>query len=51
LLQGIWAGLCGMPRMFGKRPKIQDVRKVSWAEFETLLRHYRISFKELLDNE
>lgn len=51
LLQGIWSGLCGMPRMFGKRQKNQDVRKVSWAEFETLLRHYRISFKELLDNE
>ena len=44
LLKGIFSGLGGIPRMLGKR------RKLSWGDYDQLLRRFQISFKELLDN-
>jgi len=49
LLKGILYGFGGIPQMFYKRRKVMKTRRLSMREFSSLLRHYRISFRELLD--
>ena len=51
LLKGIADALRGLPRVLGKRRKVMTGRRLSWREFSALLGRYRITFRELLDNE
>lgn len=50
LSKGIFESLCGLPRMLRKRRQVMNKRRLTAAEFQALLRRYRISFRELLDN-
>ena len=49
LCKGIFDGLRGVPRMYRKRRQMMRNRKTPPGEFSGLLRHHRMSFKELLD--
>ena len=50
LLKGSWDGVCGIPRMLGKRRQIMQNARCSATEMCRLYRKYRLSFRELLDN-
>ena len=50
LLKGVFDGLRGMPRMLRKRRQVMKKRRLPMRELHGLLRRYRISFRELLDN-
>jgi GT2 family glycosyltransferase len=50
LLKGVLDALRGLPRMLGKRRQFHEKKKMSNRQFSNLLRRYRISFRELLDN-
>jgi GT2 family glycosyltransferase len=50
LLQGLFDGIKGAPRMLGERRRIMQVKRLSGREISALLRDYRITFRELLDN-
>ena len=51
LLKAIFDSLRGMPRMVRKRRQVMAIRRMSRRDFAGLLSEYRISFKELLDND
>lgn len=51
LLKGIAGSLAGLPRMLRKRRRIMGFRRLSARDFDALLQRYRISFRELLDQE
>lgn len=51
LAKGLFESLRGMPRMLRKRRQVMKKRRLPMQEFYGLLRRYRISFRELLDNE
>jgi GT2 family glycosyltransferase len=50
-IKGIYDGLGGIPRMLRKRRQLKSSKKLSAREFSVLLRRYRISFRELLDQD
>ena len=50
-MKGIWDGIGGIARMFHKRQQIMKNRRISMRNFTELLKHYRISFRELLDQK
>lgn len=50
LLKGIYDGLSGAPKILRKRHRIMQTKRLSGREISTLLRDYRITFRELLDN-
>jgi GT2 family glycosyltransferase len=50
LLAGVAGSLLRLPRMLSKRRRLKRLRRLSSAETAELLRRYRISFRELLDN-
>ena len=51
LLKAIFDSLRGIPRMYRKRQQLMRIRRLSSRDFSELLRGYRITFKELLDND
>ena len=51
LLKAIFDSLRGLPRMYRKRQQLMRIRRLSSRDFSELLRGYRITFKELLDND
>ena len=51
LLRGIGAALCGVPRMLGKRRHVMAARKISSRDLAELLRRYRMTFNDLLDEK
>jgi GT2 family glycosyltransferase len=50
LLKGWVDSLWGMPGMLNKRRQIMKLRRLNQQEFSELMHHYRITFRELLDN-
>lgn len=50
LLRGIIDSLRGIPAVLRKRRQVMASRRLSNREFTALLRRYRLTFKELLDN-
>jgi hypothetical protein len=51
LLKAIFDSLRGLPRMYRKRRQVMAIRRMSRRDFACLLSEFRISFKELLDND
>ena len=51
LAKAIFASLRGLPRMYRKRSQVMRTRRLSSHDFTELLSKYRITFKELLDND
>jgi len=51
LLKAIFDSLRGIPRMYRKRQQLMRIRRLTSRDFSELLRGYRITFKELLDND
>ncbi len=51
LLKAIHDSFCGMPRMLCKRRQMMKNKRLTTREFSKLLRDYRITFRELLDND
>jgi len=51
LVKAIFDSLRGIPRMYRKRRQLMRIRRLSSRDFSELLREYRITFKELLDND
>lgn len=51
LSKGICASLGGIPRMLRKRRQVMRIRTLPPREFVRLMQRYRISFRELLDND
>lgn len=49
ILKGTWDGIAGLPRILRKRRAVMKTRKISTRALVQLLRRYRLSFKELLD--
>ena len=49
LLKGVGDSLLGVPKMLRKRRWIMQSRRVSTQAFARLLRHHRLTFRELLD--
>lgn len=50
LLKGLFDSIGGIPRMLRKRRQVMKQKRLSMPEFVELLRRYRITFRELLDN-
>ena len=50
LLKGMRDGLRGLPPSLRKRRQARSLRRLSAREFSALLRRYRLTFRELLDN-
>jgi GT2 family glycosyltransferase len=50
LLKGMLMALLGTPRALAKRARIMNKRRLSPEEMTQLLRRYRLSFRELLDD-
>ncbi|MDW7712489.1 MAG: glycosyltransferase family 2 protein [Deferrisomatales bacterium] len=50
VLRGAADALRGLPEMWKKRRRIMANRRISRAELRRLLRTYRLSFRDLLDN-
>ncbi|GAM11019.1 N-acetylglucosaminyl-diphospho-decaprenol L-rhamnosyltransferase [Geobacter sp. OR-1] len=50
LVRGIWHALAGMPRVMAKRARIMNKRRLTPGEMADLIRRYRLSFRELLDD-
>jgi GT2 family glycosyltransferase len=50
LLKGVRDGLRGLPQVLRKRRQARSFRRLSAREFSALLRRYRLTFRELLDN-
>lgn len=50
LLKGMVSSLGGMPKMLLKRQQVMKNRRLTTHEFSGLLRRYRLTFRELLDN-
>jgi GT2 family glycosyltransferase len=51
LLKGMYDSLGGLLRMLRKRRQVMSLRRLNREELDRLLSSYRISFKELLDND
>ena len=51
LAKAIFDSLRGLPRMYRKRRQVMRTRRLSSQDFTELLSRYRITFKELLDND
>jgi len=51
LLKAIFDSLQGLPGMYRKRQQLMRIRRLSSRDYSKLLREYRITFKELLDND
>ncbi len=51
LVKGVFDSMVGLPGIFRKRRQVMAKRRLSMREFSQLLRSYRITFKELLDND
>jgi GT2 family glycosyltransferase len=51
LLRGIFEALAGAPRMLTKRRQVMRKRRISMREMADLLRRYRITFRDLLEND
>ena len=51
LLKGIYDSLGGLFLMLRKRRQVMSLRRLNREELDRLLSSYRISFKELLDND
>jgi GT2 family glycosyltransferase len=49
--KGIYDGLGGLPRMIKKRRQMMNSKRLSARELNELLCRYRISFRELLDQD
>lgn len=49
ILKGTRDTIAGMPRMLGKRAQVMNTRKITDREMISLLKKYRIGFRELLD--
>jgi len=50
LVRAIFDSFRGIPRMFRKRRQAMKIRRLPMRDFYALLSGYRITFKELLDN-
>jgi len=50
LLKGTWDAFLGLPLMFAKRQAIMKNARITPAEMRALLKQYRMTFHELLDN-
>jgi len=50
VIKGTWGAFHGMPRMLAKRRQVMGTRKICGRELIRLLKFYRLSFRELLDN-
>ena len=51
LLKAIFDSLRGIPRMYRKRRQVMRTRRLTMRDFAELLSRYRITFRELLDND
>lgn len=51
LLQGMGEALAGSPRMLAKRRQVQATRRLSTTELRRLFRRYRLSFRELFEDD
>lgn len=49
LLRALFDSVVGVPQVLSKRHRVMRTRRLSWREFSRLLKHHRISFRELLD--
>jgi len=50
LLKGNWDAMLGIPLMLAKRKAIMQNARISSAEMRALMKNYRMTFHELLDN-
>lgn len=50
LLQGMAEALAGTPRMLAKRRQVQATRRLSSAEMRRLFHRYRLTFRELFED-
>jgi hypothetical protein len=50
LVRGVAAALAGSPGAFYKRSRVMNLRRRSSREMANLLKQYRLSFRELLDD-
>ena len=50
VLRALWDSVLGIPRVHRQRRHIRATRRLSNREFTRLLRKYRLSFRELLDD-
>ncbi len=50
LLKALYDSFSGLPQVLRKRRQVMKIRRLSPREFSRLLQHYRIGFRELLDN-
>lgn len=51
LLRASFDSIIGVPQVLSKRNRLMRTRRLSWRQFSRLLKHHRISFKELLDSD
>jgi GT2 family glycosyltransferase len=51
LVKGVYDSVFGIPRILRKRWQVMERRRLTMREFSDLLRSYRITFNELLDND